>query len=75
MLLVGLITVTNRNGIPISFRVLTAHAKQIQSGTHNSISKVIRVMVAKPEDTVFSEVWDGVERRANTKIREGQSTK
>ena len=23
----------------------------------------------------FSEVWDGVEHRANTKVREGHSTK
>ncbi len=41
----------NRNGTPISFRALTAHAKEFKA-VHNSISKAIRVMVAKPEDSV-----------------------
>ncbi len=41
----------NRNGSPLSFQVLTAPAKQIKA-VNNSISKVIRVMVAKPEDSV-----------------------
>ncbi len=27
------------------------------------------------ERILFSEVWDGVEHRANAKVREGQSTK
>ncbi len=35
---------------------------------NNSISKVIRVMVANRR-ILFSEVWVGVARRANTKIR------
>ncbi len=38
----------NRNE---SFRVLTAPAKQFKE-VNNSISKVIWVMVAKPEDSV-----------------------
>ncbi len=42
-------TNSNRNGTPISFRVLTAPAKEFKA-VHNSVSKVIRVMVAKPED-------------------------
>ncbi len=41
---------------------------------NNSISGVIRVMIAN-QRIPFSEVWDGVEHRANTRVREGQSTK
>ncbi len=35
---------------------------------------MIWVMIAN-QRILFSEVWDGVEHRANTKVREGQSTK
>ncbi len=48
-------------------------AKQFKA-VNNSISKVIRVMIANP-GILFSEVWDGDEHGANTKIHEGQSTK
>ncbi len=44
-------TNSNRNGAPISFCVLTAPAKEFKA-VNNSISKVIWVMVAKPEDSV-----------------------
>ncbi len=43
-------TNSNRNGAPISFCILTA-PKEFKA-VYNSISKVIRVMVAKTEDSV-----------------------
>ncbi len=45
------VTNSNKNGAAISFLVLTAPAKQFKA-VNNSISKAIRVMVAKPEDSV-----------------------
>ncbi len=44
-------TNSNTNGAPISFLVLTAPAKEFKA-VNNSISKVIWVMIAKPEDSV-----------------------
>ncbi len=44
-------TSSNRNGAPIRFYVLTAPAKPFKA-VNNSISKMIRLTVAKPEDSV-----------------------
>ncbi len=41
----------NRNGSPLSFQVLTAPAKEFET-VNNSISRVIRVLIDKPEDSV-----------------------
>ncbi len=66
-------TNSNRNGSPVSFHVLTAPAKEFKA-VNNSISKMIRVMIDK-QRILFSEVWDGVEHRTNTKSRGYKSTK
>ncbi len=42
---------SNRNGSPLSFQVLTAPAKEFKT-VNNSISRVIRVLIDKPEDSV-----------------------
>ncbi len=44
-------TNSNRNGTPGSFSVLTAPAKEFKA-VNNSISRMIRVMITKPEDSV-----------------------
>ncbi len=41
----------NRNRIPVCFQVLTAPAKEFKT-INNSISRVIRVMITEPEDSV-----------------------
>ncbi len=41
----------NTNGSPLSFQVLTAPAKELKT-VNNSISRVIRVLIDKPEDSV-----------------------
>ncbi len=60
-------TNSNRNGSPLSFHVLTAPAKEFKT-VNNSISRVIRVLIDK-QRILFSEVWDGVDHRTNTKTR------
>ncbi len=60
-------TNSNRNGSPVSFQVLTAPAKEFKT-VNNSISRVIRVLISK-QRILFSEVWDGVDNRTNTKTR------
>ncbi len=57
----------NRNGSPVSFHVLTAPVKELKK-VNNSISRVIRVLIDK-QRILFSEVWDGVDNRTNTKTR------
>ncbi len=42
---------SNRNGSPLSCQVLTAPAKEFKT-VNNSISRVIRVLIDKPEDSV-----------------------
>ncbi len=42
---------SHRNGTPVSFQVLIAPAKEFKA-VNNSISRVIRVMIDKPEDSV-----------------------
>ncbi len=44
-------TNSNRNGSPVRFHVLTAPVKELKK-VNNSISRVIRVLIAKPEDSV-----------------------
>ncbi len=44
-------TNSNGNGSPLSFQVLTAPAKEFKT-VNNSISRVIRVLIDKPEDSV-----------------------
>ncbi len=57
----------NRNGSPLSFQVLTASANEFKK-VNNSISRVKRVLIDK-QRILFSEVWDGVDNRTNTKTR------
>ncbi len=61
------IDLPHRNGSPLSFQVLTAPAKEFKTVNH-SISWVIRVLIDK-QRILFSEVWDGVGNRTNTKTR------
>ncbi len=42
---------SNRNGSPLSFHVLTAPSKEFKT-VNNSISRVIRVLIDKTEDSV-----------------------
>ncbi len=57
----------NRNGSPVSLHVLTAPVKEFKK-VNNSISRVIRVLIDK-QRILFSEVWDGIDNRTNTKTR------
>ncbi len=41
---------SNRNGSPLSCQVLTVPAKEFKT-VNNSISRVIRVLIDKPEDS------------------------
>ncbi len=45
-------TNSNRNGTQVGFQVLTAPAKEFKM-INNSISRVIRVIIDKPEDFVY----------------------
>ncbi len=58
---------SNRNGSRVSFQVLTGPVKEFKT-VNNSISRVIRVLIDK-QRILFSEVWDGVDHRTNTKMR------
>ncbi len=49
--LVSITINSNRKGTPVSFQVVTAPAKEFKM-VNNSISRVIRVMIDKPDDSI-----------------------